>query len=555
MALIAAGSATDAFNVTQRFVPLTFQVTDGGLNLTAPSSATLAPPGAYLLFLVSTSGIPSAAAIVNVHPGTAPPAPVNLRATAAASSVSLAWEMPAGSPPITRYTVYRSTTSGFTPGPSNAVGQSVTTSYADGALTDGTYYYRVAAQDSSGAQGPPSSEASATVTQQSGTVFGVDQTVFADGAGPRTTAPFNTTGSGELLLAFVASDGSGTQTITVSGAGLTWSLVKRVNTQAGTSEMESIRAESVDQRDCHGDAGLTGIRRIPDGCGLHGRDGWRVRRSQRVERSPDGLADHDATGVGGVRRGQRLGPSRRACAGCGADAGAPGPRVFRRYLWVQATAAMPAAGTLVQVSDTAPTTDRWNLAAIEVVPAGPPPQVVVPDVTNRTQSDAAATLTAAGLRIGTVTQQPSTTIAAGLVISQNPAAQRPGAGRKRGRSGRVVRPAARRRPERIGTHAIGRRRRARTGRSDARAVSTAPSATVAAGLVITENPAAGTLVSPGTSVAIVLSSGPSVGPTPDKTVSSDGTGTRTTAASARHRRMKCSSRSSRPTARRRRRRR
>jgi hypothetical protein len=198
--------------------------------------------------------------------------------------------------------------------------------------------------------------------------------------------------------------------------------------------------------------------------------------------------------------------------------------------WVQATAAVPAAGTLVQVSDTAPTTDRWNLAAIEVVPAGPPPPVVVPDVTNHTQTGAATTLTAAGLRIGTVTQQPSTTIAAGLVISQNPAAnaQVP--------AGSAVDLVVSSGPPPVAIpNVLGL---TQSAASDALvqagltlgAVSTAPSATVAAGLVITETPAAGALVSPGTSVAIVLSSGPPVGPAPDKTVSSDGTGTRTTAA-------------------------
>jgi hypothetical protein len=37
--------------------------------------------------------------------------------------------------------------------------------------------------------------------------------------------------------------------------------------------------------------------------------------------------------------------------------------------WVQRrTAAVAAAGTSVQLNDTAPTNDRWNLAAVEIVP-------------------------------------------------------------------------------------------------------------------------------------------------------------------------------------------
>jgi hypothetical protein len=48
--------------------------------------------------------------------------------------------------------------------------------------------------------------------------------------------------------------------------------------------------------------------------------------------------------------------------------------------WVQAaTGAVAAAGTPIQIRDTAPTTDRWNLAAVEIVAASGP-LVVVPNV-------------------------------------------------------------------------------------------------------------------------------------------------------------------------------
>src|SRR5574342_1131015 len=67
----------------------------------------------------------------------------------------------------------------------------------------------------------------------------MDVLQYRDGRGTVTTAAFSTSGANELLLAFVASDGppSGTQRATVSGAGLTWSLVVRTNAQAGTSEI------------------------------------------------------------------------------------------------------------------------------------------------------------------------------------------------------------------------------------------------------------------------------------------------------------------------------
>jgi hypothetical protein len=55
-----------------------------------------------------------------------------------------------------------------------------------------------------------------------------------------STAAFSTSSGNQLLLAFVASDHlSGVNTIvkSVSGAGLTWALVKRTNVQDGTAEI------------------------------------------------------------------------------------------------------------------------------------------------------------------------------------------------------------------------------------------------------------------------------------------------------------------------------
>src|SRR6185436_14176624 len=62
--------------------------------------------------------------------------------------------------------------------------------------------------------------------------------VFSDGAGPRTTPPFSAD-AGDLLVAFVSSDGpsSPKQTTTVSGAGLTWTLATRANGQPGAGEI------------------------------------------------------------------------------------------------------------------------------------------------------------------------------------------------------------------------------------------------------------------------------------------------------------------------------
>src|SRR4029077_8507909 len=66
-ALIRLGAVTHAFDQNQRYVPLTFQQATGGLTVQSPSSANLAPPGYYMLFIVNSAGVPSVASIIKVQ--------------------------------------------------------------------------------------------------------------------------------------------------------------------------------------------------------------------------------------------------------------------------------------------------------------------------------------------------------------------------------------------------------------------------------------------------------------------------------------------------------
>ena len=63
---VRLGAVTHTFNQEQRFSSLSFSQTAGGLNVTAPPSANLAPPGFYMLFLLNGSGVPSIASIIQV---------------------------------------------------------------------------------------------------------------------------------------------------------------------------------------------------------------------------------------------------------------------------------------------------------------------------------------------------------------------------------------------------------------------------------------------------------------------------------------------------------
>jgi hypothetical protein len=64
VSLVRIGSVTHSFNMDGRFVPLTFTAGSGSLTVTAPATASLVPPGTYMLFIVDTNGVPSMAKMV-----------------------------------------------------------------------------------------------------------------------------------------------------------------------------------------------------------------------------------------------------------------------------------------------------------------------------------------------------------------------------------------------------------------------------------------------------------------------------------------------------------
>jgi galactose oxidase len=64
---IRLGSATHAFDMSQRANALTFSRGAGLVRVTAPASARRAPPGHYLLFLLNRNGVPSVGRVVRVR--------------------------------------------------------------------------------------------------------------------------------------------------------------------------------------------------------------------------------------------------------------------------------------------------------------------------------------------------------------------------------------------------------------------------------------------------------------------------------------------------------
>ena len=76
IALVRPGANTHAFDMEQRLVSLAFEpAAGGGLTVAAPPTASIAPAGYYMLFLVNSRGVPSVATFVQLSPtpGNAPP--------------------------------------------------------------------------------------------------------------------------------------------------------------------------------------------------------------------------------------------------------------------------------------------------------------------------------------------------------------------------------------------------------------------------------------------------------------------------------------------------
>jgi hypothetical protein len=201
----------------------------------------------------------------------------------------------------------------------------------------------------------------------------VDKIVFSDGSGTRTTASFSTASAGEVLLAFVASDGpsAGGQSLTVSGAGLTWTLVKRANIQAGTSEIWTANAPNQ----------LANVTVLS----TQTRTGYHQSLTVVAFKGAAGVgasaAASASTGAPGVSLTTTKGNSLVYGVGndwdtaTGRVVGA-GQAIVHQWIdtatgdtyWAQAASSVIAlAGTIVTLTDSAPTTDRWNFASIEII--------------------------------------------------------------------------------------------------------------------------------------------------------------------------------------------
>ncbi len=169
------------------------------------------------------------------------------------------------------------------------------------------------------------------------------------------------------------------------------------------------------------------------------------------------------------------------------------------------TSAAVAAGSVISESPVAGTLVTPESVVSLVVSIGAP--VAVPNVVGLTQTAASNAITTAGLSVGTVTQQSSTAVAAGSVISESPVAGSqvaPGSAVNLVVSTGAPTVAV---PNVVGLTQTAASNAITTAALSVGTVTQQSSTTVVAGSVISENPVAGTQVAPESAVNLVVSTG------------------------------------------------
>ena len=375
VSLIKTGSVTHAFDQNARAMNLSFSQASGGLNVQMPVNGNYAPPGYYLLSIVDANGVPSIAAMIRLsapsQDTTPPTAPVGLAASASAGQIALTWTASTDNVGVTSYRVSRDGT---------VIGTSPSTNYTDSSVVAGTTYaYTVAALDAAGNVSLPSNTATAQAVAAPNGIT-IDKIVSAHQGTSSTTIStpgVTTTGSNELILAFISSDGpnsaNSARIAGVAGAGLSWTLRQRTNTQPGTAEIWQALAPGP-----LSNATITATQ---------ASGSWQAAMTVVAFRGADTTTG--ATLGSNASSGAPTATLTTTRAGSwvwgvGTDWSNPishtpgsSQTLVDQYLappgdtyWVQRqNSTTPPTGTPVTINDTSPTSDQWNLAIIEVLGA------------------------------------------------------------------------------------------------------------------------------------------------------------------------------------------
>jgi Bacterial Ig domain/Lysyl oxidase len=259
-----------------------------------------------------------------------------------------------------------------------------TIDWAVGSTTPGTHFLSAQAIDSEGFVGT-AADVPVTVGARIGRVA-IDKVVSESGTTTTTTPSFSTSEAGEVLLAFADSDGpsTGGQTLTVSGAGLNWSLVKRANAQGGDAEVWTATAiGSLLNATVTATASETGFAQSLTVTALSGAAGVGTSASASASKGAPALSlTSTQVGSAAFATGDDAEHALGRTVGSGQSlleqslATSAGDSFWTQY----ATAPSSAAGQTMTLDDTAPTSDSWNMAAVEVLAASAEPDKEPPTV-------------------------------------------------------------------------------------------------------------------------------------------------------------------------------
>lgn len=211
--LIRIGSVTHAFDANQRLNTLQFTPGTGTVDITAPASGNVAPPGHYLLFVVNGTGVPSVGAVVQL--GGSPPA-----TNPAASITSLTPSSAAAGSPAFTLSVAGS-------------------GFASGAVVN---WNGSARQTTFGSTAQVSAQIPATDVTTAGTA---NVTVVNSGAPPSNALPFTITAapvtpSYRLTVSKTGSE-AGRGTITSSPGGISCGSTCAASFASGTAVTLTVR--------------------------------------------------------------------------------------------------------------------------------------------------------------------------------------------------------------------------------------------------------------------------------------------------------------------------
>ena len=208
------------------------------------------------------------------------------------------------------------------------------------------------------------------------TCFVMQASVSVHGRGTVTTPSFDTVAPGEVLLAFAGSDGpygAGMQSVTVSGGGLAWKLVRRANGQPGDAEVWTATAASPQ-------SGVT-VTSMPLSSGYDQNltvvayEGIAGVGASAASSAPSGAPSVSLSTTAPSNAVSLVFAVGEDYSSAASHTPVAGQVVLNQWLdtgtgdtyWSQYTNTPAVTGTQVTMADTSPTADRSNFVAVEMI--------------------------------------------------------------------------------------------------------------------------------------------------------------------------------------------